>query len=56
MVEKFGKSWVLLICQFDLVTVLTDGVVAHSFKCGGLSGTAASTLIVCLIAINYFYH
>ena len=56
MVETFGKSWVLLFCQFDLVTVLTDGVVAHSFKREGLSGTVASTLIICLIAVNYFYH
>ena len=22
MVEKFGKSWVLLICQVDLITLL----------------------------------
>ena len=27
MVEK---SWVLLICQVELVTLLTDGIVAHS--------------------------
>ena len=25
MEEKFGKSWVLLIYQVDLVTLLTDG-------------------------------
>ena len=28
MVEKFRKSWVLLICQ---VTLLTDDIVAHPF-------------------------
>ena len=31
MVKKFGKSWVLLICQVDLVTSLTDGIAAHPF-------------------------
>ena len=31
MVEKFGKSWVLLIFQVDLVTLLTENIVAHSF-------------------------
>ena len=53
MVEKFGKSWVLLIYQVDLVTLLTDGIVAHSFTRERLIG---STLIICLIATKYFYH
>ena len=29
MVETFGKSWFKLICQVDLVALLTDGIVAH---------------------------
>ena len=33
MVEKFGKSWVLLICQVVLVTLLTNGILAHSVAC-----------------------
>ena len=52
MVEKFGKFWVLLICQVDLVTLLTDSIVA-SFTRERLPG---STLIICLIATKYFYH
>ena len=31
MVEKFGKSWVLLIFQVDLVTLLTRGIVAQHY-------------------------
>ena len=53
MVEKFEKSRVLLICQIDLVTLLTDAIVAHSFTREKLPG---STLIICLIATTYFYH
>ena len=45
MVEQFGKSWVLLVYQVDLVTLLTDGVVAHSFTRERLPG---STLIIFL--------
>ena len=33
MVEKFGKSWVLLICQVVLVTLLTNGILARSVAC-----------------------
>ena len=51
MVKKFGKSWVLLICQVDLVTLMTDGIVAHSFTRGRLPGSA---LTICLIATKYF--
>ena len=51
MVEEFGKSWVLLVCQVILVTLLTDGIAAHSFTRERLSG---STLISCLIATKYF--
>ena len=53
MVEKFGKSCVLLISQVDLVTFLINGLVAHSFTCERLP---RSTLIICLIATKYFYH
>ena len=53
MVEKFEKSWVLLICQVDLVTLLTDGIVAHPCAHERLLG---STLLMCLIVTNYFYH
>ena len=53
MVEKFGESRVLLICQVDLVTLLTYDIVAYSFTHERLSG---STLIICLIATKYFYH
>ena len=53
MVEKFGKSWILLICQVDFVTLLTDGIVAHSFTGERLSG---SILIICAIATKNFYH
>ena len=42
MTKKFIKSLVLLISQVDLVKLLTDGIVAHSFTRGRLSG---STLI-----------
>ena len=52
MVEKFGKFWVLLICQVDLVTLLTDSIVA-SFTRERLPG---STLIICLIVTKYFYY
>ena len=52
MVETFGKSLVLLICQVDLVTVLSDGIVAHSFTRERLLG---STLIISLIATKFFY-
>ena len=51
MVEKFGKSWVLLIFQVDLVTLLTENIVAHSFTRERLRGSA---LILCLIATKYF--
>ena len=53
MVKKIGKSWILLICQVDLVKLLTDGIIAHSFTRDRLSG---STLIICLIATKCFYH
>ena len=53
MVEKLGKSWVLLICQVDLVTLLKHGIVAHSFTHEILPG---STFIICLVATKYFYH
>ena len=53
MDERFGKSWVLLICQVHLSTLLTDGIVAHSFTHERLLG---NTLIICLIATKYFYH
>ena len=43
MVEKFGQSWDLLICQVELVTLLTDGIVAHSFTNERFPG---STLII----------
>ena len=49
MVEKFGKSWDSLICQVDLVILLTDGIVAHSFTCKRFPD---SILIICRIAIN----
>ena len=52
MVEKFGQSWDLLICQVELVTLLTDGIVAHSFTHERLPG---STLSICLSATKYFY-
>ena len=52
MVEKFEKSWILLICQVDLVTLITNGIVACPFTCERLPG---STLIICLIATKYFY-
>ena len=52
MVKKFGKSWVLLICQVELVTLLTDGILAHLFTPERLSD---STLIICLVAANFFY-
>ena len=42
MVEKFGKSWVLLICQVDLVTLLTDGIVVHSLTRKRLPGATLS--------------
>ena len=52
MVQKSGKSWVLLICQIHLVTLLTDGIIAHSFTCERLPG---STLSICPIATKYVY-
>ena len=52
MVEKFGKSWIFKICQVDLVKLLIDGIVAHSFTRERLPG---STLIIYPIATNYFY-
>ena len=51
MVKKFGKSWVLLICQIELVTLLTDGILAHLFAPERLSD---STLIICLVAAKFF--
>ena len=53
MVETFGKTWVLLICQFDLVTLLADGIVGYSLTRETLPG---GTLIICLIAAKYFNH
>ena len=50
---KSWKSWILLICQVNLITLLTDGIVAHSFTRERLP---AGTLIICLIATKYFYH
>ena len=46
MVEKFGKSWMLLIYLSRFVSLLTDGIVAQSRKItrGRLPG---STLIIC---------
>ena len=52
IVEKSGKSWVLLISLMHLVTVLTDGIVGHSFICKRLP---RSILIIYLIATKYNY-
>ena len=52
MEVKFGKSWILSICQVDLVTLLTNGIVAHSFTRKILPG---STLTICILATKYFY-
>ena len=49
----FKRSWALLIGQVDLVTLLTNDIVAQSFTRGKLSG---STLIICLLATKYFFH
>ena len=53
MVEKFRKSWVLSICLIELVTLLTNSILAHSFTPGRLP---RSFIIVCLIAPKYFCH
>ena len=51
MLETFGKSWVLLICRVDVVTLLTDGTVAHSFTRERLPGSIS---VICLLATKYF--
>ena len=43
----------LLLGQVDLVTLLTDGIVAQSFSRKKLPG---STLIICLMTTKYFYY
>ena len=53
MVEKFGKSSVLSICLSRIVTLLTNGIVVHSFTCGR---SRRSFIIVCLIVTKYFCH
>ena len=47
MVEKFGKSWILLIVKSAWSF---DGIVAGSFTRERLTG---NTLIICLIASKY---
>ena len=50
------KVWKILdlwICQVDLVTLLTNGIVALSLTRERLPG---STLSICLKATKYFYH
>ena len=39
--------------KVELVTLLTNGIVAHSFTCGR---SPRSFIIVCLIATKYFCH
>ena len=43
MVEKFRKSWVLSICLIELVTLLTNSILAHSFTPGRLSRSFADS-------------
>ena len=53
MAGKFGKSWFLLACQNDLVTLLTNDIVAHSFTRERFPGF---TLIFYLISTKYLHH
>ena len=51
--RKVWKILDLWICQVDLVTLLTNGIVALSFTRERFPG---STLSICLKATKYFYH
>ena len=51
MVEKFGKSRVYQFVLVELVPLLINGIVAHSFTCGR---SPCSFIIVSVIATKYF--
>ena len=51
MVEKLGKSWVLLIYPSRFSHIKTDGIVAHLCTSGRLP---RSTSTICLIENEIF--